>query len=406
MEKKFLTFIILIAFFSCNNHKKQTINQDKVKKVKSLIEQVRKQLSPDKRNLIFDIKVVQENNKIILKGVTDLDILKKRLFVFLKRKGYEVVDSLRLLPEKKFKKLLGITRLSVANLRAEPKHSSELVTQTLMGMPLLIYEEHNGFYHVKTPEAYYAWVDAAGIIIMDSTQVRNWFKLPKIIMTKHCGKVYDAPEQNAQPVSDFVLNDVFGLVEKQSDYTQVVYPDGRYGYVKNDSYITLDDFKERYRKTTNNDMINYARQYIGIPYLWGGTSTKGLDCSGFTKTLYAQFGYNLPRDASQQVKIGKEITITPDFSNLLPGDLLFFGSKKNGVEKVTHVALHIGNGRIIHATGEVKIESLNKKDADFNPDRYKTLLHARRINGYIGQVFVNYYTKDCPMLEFIYDLSY
>ena len=101
----------------------------------------------------------------------------------------------------------------------------------------------------------------------------------------------------------------------------------------------------------------------------------------------------LPRDASQQVKIGKKIEITDDFKNLQPGDLLFFGSINNGKEKITHVAIHIKNGRIIHATGEVKFESLNPQDADYNPDRRKSLLQARRIYHQYPQNFAKIYSQ-------------
>lgn len=397
MLKKIVIFSVLFVLFSCE----KADNHKKIAEVKRLSEQFRRQMSPDKRDLIFRIKVVNNQGKIILKGVTDLPELKEKLPFFLKQKGYEVIDSMRLLPEERFKKILGITRLSVANLRAEPKHSAELVTQTLLGMPLRIFEKQNGFYHVMTPEHYYAWVDEAGIEVMDSVRIRNWLKLPKIIVTGHCGKIYDSPGRNACVVTDFVLNDVFGFAGIQGDYAHVVYPDGRMGYIKNDLYLTLKDFKERYLHATREDIINQAEQYTGIPYLWGGTSTKGLDCSGFVKNVYAQFGYILPRDASQQVKYGLIIPVTPDFSGLQPGDLLFFGHKKDGVEKITHVALHLGDGRIIHASGEVKVESLNKNDADFNPLRYKTLLQVRRITGYIDRKFVNEYTVDCPMLKFV-----
>lgn len=397
MLRIIVIFIVITVFFSCNNFD----NRKNISKVKALVDNFRKQVSPDARDLIFDTNVIYEQEKFVLKGVTDLPVIKEKLFKFLKTKGYDVVDSLNVLPEQKFKKYLGITRLSVVNLRAKPRHTSELVTQSLMGMPLLIFEEKNGFYHVKTPENYYAWVAAAGVILMDSVRLADWLKLPKIIITKHCGKVYDSSNQNACTLSDFVLNDVFGFVQIQDNYAQVAYPDGRTGYIKNDSYLTLRDYKEKYLHATNEDITDAAVHYSGIPYLWGGTSTKALDCSGFVKNVYAQFGYNLPRDASQQVKIGKKILITDDFSDLQAGDLLFFGVNKNAVEKITHVALHLSNGRMIHATGEVKIESLNKNDADFNSDRYKTFLQARRIIGYVERDFVSYYTPQCPMLKFV-----
>lgn len=388
MVKKLVFLFALPVLLSCNN----TDIQNDIKKVESLVNQIRVQLSPDKRDLIFRAKIISRKGKFVLKGVTDLAVLKQKLFVILKQEGYEVVDSLRLLPEEKFKMLFGVTRQPVANLRASPKHTSELVTQTLMGMPLQIYEEQNGFYHVKTPENYYAWIDAAGMTIMDSVQFNKWLSIPKIIVTKHCGKVFNTPYPNAQPVSDFVLNDVFGFVAIQGDYTEVVYPDGRRGFIHNDAYLGLDEFVDNCNHADTSVLIHEAKQFLGIPYLWGGTSSKGLDCSGFTKNVFARFGYNLPRDASQQVRFGLVLSITPEFTNLQPGDLLFFGHKKNGGEKITHVALHLGNGRIIHATGEVKIESLNKNDPDFNPARYKSLLQARRLIDNIDKDFVKYYT--------------
>jgi cell wall-associated NlpC family hydrolase len=99
----------------------------------------------------------------------------------------------------------------------------------------------------------------------------------------------------------------------------------------------------------------------------------------------------LPRDASQQAKIGKAIQLEEDFSNLQPGDLLFFGRKEHGQNKITHVAIHINNGQIIHATGEVKIESLNPNDADYNKYRHQSLLAARRVLSYYPQNLLSIY---------------
>jgi len=386
--KKITFFFILSVLLSCQNKQGQA---DNLKRTQLIVKQIQQKLLPDKRDGILDIQLEKHQDTIVLNGATNLPKIKKTIIKALKNNKIAFNDRIKLLPDEKFKNQVGITRLSVANLRVLPKHSAELVTQTLMGMPVKIFEEKNGFYHVKTPEGYYAWVDAAGIIILNKTFNENWLQKPKIIITASYGKSRREPYTDALPVSDYVLNDVFVLIEKKDNYTLVEYPDGRQAFINNEDYMRLSDFKALIQQATTTDLITEAKQYLGIPYLWGGTSVKALDCSGFTKNLFAQFGYLLPRDASQQAKIGKPVTITDDFKNLQPGDLLFFGTKKNGHDRITHVALHLGQGRIIHATGEVKIESLNPADKNFNPDRRKTLLQARRVFGVYPKKFTTFY---------------
>ena len=122
---------------------------------------------------------------------------------------------------------------------------------------------------------------------------------------------------------------------------------------------------------------------MGIPYLWGGTSSKGLDCSGFSKTVYYANGIILPRDASQQVFSGDLVDTENDFENLQKGDLLFFGFSTDGnkKERITHVAIYIGNKNFIHASGKVKINSIDKNSEIFDEFRLKTFIRAKRILG-------------------------
>ena len=91
------------------------------------------------------------------------------------------------------------------------------------------------------------------------------------------------------------------------------------------------------------DIVNYALQFVGNPYVWGGTSlTNGADCSGFVQTIYADFGYSIPRCADDQAFVGTQVSL----SELQPGDLLFYGD-----DSIGHVAMYIGNGNIVHAAG-------------------------------------------------------
>ena len=121
---------------------------------------------------------------------------------------------------------------------------------------------------------------------------------------------------------------------------------------------------------------------MGLPYLWGGTSMKGVDCSGFTKTVYLMNGLVLPRDASQQVHIGEEVDTKAGWHHLQPGDLLFFGSpaKEGQPERVVHVGMWIGgNNEFIHSAGMVHISSLNPQAPNYDEGEHKRFLRAKRI---------------------------
>ncbi len=106
------------------------------------------------------------------------------------------------------------------------------------------------------------------------------------------------------------------------------------------------------------EVASYALNFVGNPYLWGGTSlTKGADCSGFVQSIYKQFGYTLPRTSKEQSKSAGYSNVTPDLDHLLPGDLIFYTNSKGVVD---HVGLYIGDGKIVHAASKksgIKISS-------------------------------------------------
>ena len=115
--------------------------------------------------------------------------------------------------------------------------------------------------------------------------------------------------------------------------------------------------------------------------MWGGTSVKAPDCSGFVKTVYFMGGIILARDASLQFLHGKEIDPS-SLSNLEPGDLLFFGRQtSSGVKRITHVGFYLGDTKVIHSSGRVRINSLDPARPDYNSYLVETIQGARRIIG-------------------------
>jgi len=334
---------------------------------------------PDKRVGICDFTLVKgSGEEFVLKGESMFAGAKGEILQLLNSKGISVIDSAVILPDTlHLERNWGVISLSVANLRSKPAHAAEMITQAIMGTPVRILKENNGWVFIQTPDKYLAWTNQAAVQLMNRSEINNWRNADRMIYTSSCGIVYSDSKQT-EVLSDLVAGAIVTKKTEIQNVTEVVLPDGRSGYVSNKYWLNFKQWKDTVSLYGNN-MITTGRQFLGFPYLWGGTSSKGLDCSGFVKTVCFLNGVILERDASQQIKHGQEIDISSGWGNLQKGDLLYFGSKDP--YRVVHTGVYIGDSEVINSAGSVQINSLDKKRENFSEYLSSTFLGARRIIG-------------------------
>ena len=367
-----LSALLLIGIFSCNT-------KSQLSKIHDIIHETEKEYAPDSRTAIFKIEL-KNTTPIIIKGETNLAEAKSSLLSRIRVAEIPIQDSILLLPDKRIgDNKFALINVSVANLRVNPKHSAELATQAILGTPVNVLQYKSGWYLVQTPDKYIAWTNAGSLVLLDEEELKKWKAASKIIYLDTYG--FSMNESGTQRISDLVSGNVFVLDHETKLHFVVTYPDGKTAIIaKNEAEILSSWFDQI--TLSGRSISNISKDLMGIPYLWGGTSTKGLDCSGFTKTVYFLHGLVIPRDASQQVQIGELVDENKDFSQLQVGDLLFFGRKNdNQSEQIIHVGLWLGNNEFIHASGDVHISSMDSLAENFDRYNLERYLRSKRIVG-------------------------
>ena len=363
--------IALILCASCNNNALLNKNLESVRK------SIKADYAPDKRVAVFDIQFNFSDNKMIASGMTDSKEAYLQLLDSIKAMEITFTNNIRVLPDTVIgNKMFAIARNSVINIRSAPKHSAELGTQGLLGTSLKILDKQGDFYRIQTPDSYISWVDKGGIERMNKKEFDAWNSAKKVIFTKNLGYVFATKNSNSDIISDITLGGLLKYVSEDATFYEVQYPDKRIGFLKKSESFMYKNWLQKLQ-TSKENIETVAKSMNGFPYLWGGTSSKGIDCSGFTKMVYLMNGFVIPRDASQQINAGKTVDINLDFTTLEKGDLLFFGREATTEKKqrVVHVGIWLGNDKMefIHASGNVHTSSMNKNELNYdemNKNRY------------------------------------
>ena len=268
-------------------------------------------------------------------------------------------------------------------LRLKPDYESGNETQCLMGTVLRVHGADRYWRLVDAPDYKDVWTTQLNVAFMDEAGKDAWIAAPKYVCSVEYTHLFAEPSTTADRVCDFTMGD---LVRKgtgsRRGWVEVLLPSGKACWARAYDVTDFDEWV-RTREATRENLIATARRLLGTPYMWGGASIKHFDCSGFTQFVYRQCGIVLPRNAREQIHTGEEIPY--DFDKMLPGDLIFYGTPATARKPmvVAHVAMYMGDKKIIHSSQVVRINSLVPEGEDYyertNP------LGVRRILGHVDE---------------------
>ena len=252
-----------------------------------------------------------------------------------------------------------------------------------MGDVVMVLDSDRYWRKVSTPDPYVGWTTEMSLAFKGKEEIEAYISAPKEICITEYAHVFSRSSESSDRICDMVMGDLVrycsGTVlgdDGIRSWKEVILPDDRHGWVRSWEVMDFASWVGTQDCSAEN-LVSFAKRFLGVPYMWGGISPKHFDCSGFVKFTYMMLGVLLMRDSSQQIKTG--VGVPFDFGLMQAGDLVFFGNPETG--RPTHVALYIGDGRIIHSSQVVRINSLRPED----PDYYgaKEVIAVRRVLGHI-----------------------
>jgi len=288
----------------------------------------------DARVICFDVKGRLSGSHIILEGRVSYPEQKEYLLRIVEAmKLGTIEDRIKTLPvanlgEAKF----AICTVSNLTFYSQPTAPREHLTESILGDSLFILDEDpaSGHYLVQHSTGYLGWVDGKGLTRVNLADFRQWRSGKRALFKK---TFKNESTSLMIPMGAELPIDINGLI---------LLPGNQKISVPAEYYTAFEKTTPRWAL----EMVKNAEELLKVPYVWGGVTQKGIDCSGFTSTLYRAYGINLSRDADEQFLAGEIVGWRGFTEDLLPGDLLYF---VGGNGKITHTAVYTGNKRFMHA---------------------------------------------------------
>ena len=345
-----------------------------------LIERISKAACLNDRETIFEVDATVREGEITLSGTTTEPQVKEALLAAMDEIPKAAVwDHILVLPAPELgENTWAIVNKPVINLGNAPGQSEDknTVTQARMGDVMRALILKDGWYLVQMEDSYLGWVDPAHVSFYDSESLDDFWAHEVALIAAKMAETSETPGGETMFEKRLVQGSVLPLKSINGDFAELYLPDGNSAFVKASSIEIFSgrDCVFAEQKTVSN-IIATAQQYIGLPYLWGGCTSYGFDCSGFTQFCFKMNGYNIRRDAHMQYEQG---TPVKSIGNLKPGDLVFFETYAPGP---SHVGIYLGDFRYIHAGGSagVAVNSFSASHPDYSESLTSKFLEGRRI---------------------------
>lgn len=302
----------------------------------------------------------------------------------MKRMTYMILAMLLCYGASAQDKRMAVVEFSTSYLRLQPDYESPLETQELMGTVVEIVGEKSYWREIITPQPYKAWCTNQGLVEMTEEELEAYLAAPKVMFKGLYGHIYTQPSFRSATLCDLVGGDIMRYAGRKGRWTKVMLPSGKTGYVPSKELKVHEGFRsiamgegnaESISPEVTEAIIAEAEKLVGVPYLWGGMSSKGVDCSGLVRICHIMNGILLPRNASQQIKCGDRV----ELDELQRGDLVYFGTPATDEKpmRVTHVGIYLGDGRIIHSSHRVRINSIIPGEKDYYENAHRLIAATR-----------------------------
>jgi gamma-D-glutamyl-L-lysine dipeptidyl-peptidase len=345
---------------------------DRLLRVERLLESVRDRYAPDRRTSVFEIRCHLDGDALTLAGATsELEAAEVLHHEAALLDGWaEIRDRIVRLPN------LGedeprhaVVTAAAAPLLAGPAVTATHVSQVVLGRRLDILRRRGRWYHCRAEDGYLGWVYRGYVLPLTEPEARAWEVGAGGEVCVSLGASVHAGD------GEWVARLPWGARVVREPDGGVRLPDGRRGAAHGD-LIHLTE-RPRSHPADPDAIVATSLEWLGAPYLWGGVTPGGVDCSGLVQSVYGLHGIELPRDSDQQARAGSHLEPGSRFENVRPADLLFFAEATGSI---THVVISAGGGRIVHASlgnGGVTRNDLNGPLA-FEEELRRIFVCARR----------------------------
>lgn len=260
---------------------------------------------------------------------------------------------------------LGVGKITgnYVNVRTQGSLSGSVIVRLNLNDTVTVLDKQNGWYKIKLSDGREGWVFGEYLSVRASSNVsrgdlENATNVG--IVTGNDVNVRNEAGLSGSIITQLIKNTIVTVLDKQNGWYKIKLSDGREGWIYGE-YLTLRSSSTTSRgevdRSSIDKLIDFAKSFVDTPYVYGGSTPKGFDCSGFVQYVFKNVGVTLPRTANEQATVGEYVS----YSNLQPGDLVFF--KTLGSSVINHSGIYIGNGEFIQSSsgrGKVIISSISE----------------------------------------------